>query len=286
MKIPRMSSFGFRARERQEAVQCAAVSRPALTPDERTIPLALPPEWPCGADSAARAAWESSGDGWQRAQQARRRMSLRNASVAVEPLPHRGGQYYRRGEPEFDALVRQVTRANSSLPSGMVADEFARRTYAIARDGASAKDNLGVVYLNDPAKPGDSRRVAYGLHHIWAPGSGGGHDAGHRDEWRRLPGLAVDSPKMLAWVIMAALTDVNAEYPQTRMPNGNIEREYRRFAYRHGGNRYVLGAIRVVLRRNGMVITAYPRKGAEAKWIGRETSANRLGAQEIPIDGG
>jgi hypothetical protein len=85
------------------------------------------------------------------------------ACLPIQPVLPKGRRYYRQGEPEFGALVRQVAQANLSLPAAIRREDFARLTYAIASVGASAGNSLGVVYLPHPAETGRSRRGANGM---------------------------------------------------------------------------------------------------------------------------
>ena len=70
---------------------------------------------------------------------------------------------------------------------------------------------------------------------------------------------------MLVQVIMTALTDPNAQYTQTRMRNGNIVRTFSYFLFRHNNTLYAIRNVRIVLGQNGMVVTAYPLRNANAQ---------------------
>ncbi|NOI26536.1 hypothetical protein [Vibrio mediterranei] len=205
---------------------------------------------------------EASDEGWECVKKAKKRLNRQDNAIAIPPLLQTGGRYYLPGSSEFDALVRTFLRPGPELPVGIRSNEFARLTAAIAHDGASSGDNLGIVYLNNPVD-NSPERFSFGLSHIWSPGSGGGNQ-GHRQDWRA---QSVNSPSTLTRVIMAALTDVNADYTQTRSANGNVVRTYRRFTLMNAGYMTVYYNIRIVLRQNGMVITAYPLKDAKHKIV-------------------
>lgn len=209
----------------------------------------------CADNNALR---EASEQGWECVQKAKRKLKRQDDSIAIPPQLQTGGRYYLAGTREFDSLVQTFLRPGPELPAGIRWGEFAERTAAIAHDGARTGDNLGIVYLNDPVGSG-RQRFTYGLSHIWAPGGGGGED-GHRQDWRA---LSVDSPSALTHVIMAALTDVNAQYTQTRAADGKVVRNYHRFSFMAGGRQTVYQNIRIVLRQNGMVVTAFPLKNAK-----------------------
>ncbi|MDR6500238.1 hypothetical protein J2785_003394 [Burkholderia ambifaria] len=213
----------------------------------------------CADNNATR---EASEQGWECVKKAKRKLKRQDDAIAVPPQLQTGGRYYLAGTSEFDALVQTFLRPRPELPAGIRSSEFAARTAAIAHDGAPTGDNLGIVYLNDPVSSG-RQRFPYGLSHIWAPGGGGGED-GHRQDWRV---LSVDSPRMLTRVIMAALTDVNALYTQSRTADGKVVRTYRRFSFMADGRQTVYQNIRVVLRQNGMVVTAFPLKNAKREVV-------------------
>ncbi|WP_323120297.1 hypothetical protein [Burkholderia alba] len=213
----------------------------------------------CADNNATR---EASEQGWECVTKAKRKLKRQDDAIAVPPQLQTGGRYYLAGTSEFDALVRTFLRPRPELPAGIRSDEFAARTAAIAHDGAATGDNLGIVYLNDPVS-GGRQRFPYGLSHIWAPGGGGGED-GHRQDWRA---LSVDSTGALTRVIMAALTDVNARYTQTRTADGKVVRTYRRFSFMADGRQTVYQNVRIVLRQNGMVVTAFPLKNAKREVV-------------------
>lgn len=193
---------------------------------------------------------------------AKSRLRRLEDAIALPPRLQSGGRYYLSGNARdavgFQALVRSLLRQRAEMPAGIHPDHFERLTAAIAHDGAATGDNLGIVYLSD-AMAGRGQRFSYGLNHIWAAGSGGG-DSGHRDEWRA---LSVDTPQRLTQVLMSALTDVGATYRQTRTADGKVVRSYRRFTFIDRGHPVVFRNIRIVLRQNGMIVTAFPLKGAE-----------------------
>ncbi|MGY4730908.1 hypothetical protein [Burkholderia pyrrocinia] len=213
----------------------------------------------CADNNATR---EASEQGWECVKKAKRKLKRQDDAIAIPPQLQTGGRYALAGTSEFDALVRTFLRPGPELPAGIRATEFAARTAAIAHDGAPTGDNLGIVYLNDPVN-GNRQRFPYGLSHIWAPGGGGGED-GHRQDWRA---LSVDSPSELTRVIMAALTDVHARYTQTRTADGKVVRTYRRFSYMTNARQVVFENVRIVLRQNGMVVTAYPLKNAKREAV-------------------
>jgi len=186
--------------------------------------------------------------------------------VALTPHIDDGARFHLRNTPGFTALVREFLNTSGNAPNGMSNDEFTRFTAAIARDTAQTGDNLGIVYLNDPAMK-KTDRFKYGVEHIWAPGKGGGANAGHRGDWEdNLAGLSVNTRPMLTELIMAALTDPYAQFTQTRAPNGNVVRTFQYFTFRHGQRMYAISNVRIVLGQNGMVITAYPL-GNKAKAV-------------------
>ncbi|MGL5842241.1 MAG: hypothetical protein ACRCYK_10645 [Aeromonas hydrophila] len=213
----------------------------------------------CADNNAMR---EASEQGWECVTKAKRKLKRQDDAIAVPPQLQTGGRYYLAGRSEFDALVRTFLRPRPELPAGIRSDEFAGLTAAIAHDGASTGDNLGIVYLNNPVNS-SRQRFPFGLNHIWAPGGGGGEE-GHRQDWRA---LSVDSAGTLTRVIMAALTDVHAQYTQTRTADGKVVRTYRRFSFMDVGRQTVYQNIRIVLRQNGMVVTAFPLKNAKQEVV-------------------
>ncbi len=184
--------------------------------------------------------------------------------VALTPHIDDGTRFHLRNTARFTPLVREFLNTNGNAPNGMSNEEFTRFTAAIARDAAPTGDNLGIVYLNDPSiKKTD--RFKYGLEHIWAPGSGGGANAGHRGDWEdNVAGLSVNTRAMLTELIMTALTDPYAQFTQTRGRNGNVVRTYKYFTFTHGQRVYAISNVRIVIGQNGMVITAYPLDKAKA----------------------
>jgi hypothetical protein len=213
----------------------------------------------CAENNAMR---EASEQGWKCVTKAKRKLNRQGDAIALPPQLQTGGRYYLSGRSEFDVLVRAFLRPNPELPAGIRSDEFAGLTAAIAHDGASTGDNLGIVYLNNPVNRG-RQRFPFGLNHIWAPG-GGGNDQGHRQDWRA---LSVNSASDLTRVIMAALTDVHAQYTQTRTADGKVVRTYRRFSFMNAGRMTVYENVRIVLRQNGMVVTAFPLNNAKQEVV-------------------
>ncbi len=213
----------------------------------------------CAENNAMRAASEQ---GWECVTKAKRKLNRQGDAIAVPPQLQTGGRYYLPGRNEFDVLVRTFLRPNPELPAGIRANEFAGLTAAIAHDGALTGDNLGIVYLNNPVNRG-RQRFPFGLNHIWAIGGGGG-DQGHREDWRA---LSVNSASDLTRVIMAALTDVHANYTQTRTVDGKVVRTYRRFSFMNAGRMTVYQNVRIVLRQNGMVVTAFPLNNAKQEVV-------------------
>ncbi len=204
---------------------------------------------------------------WQQcARKGKAKLNDSSVIVAVTPRVQTGGGYYQRGTAEFERLVRSFMNSEKTPPAGLLGAEFGRHTRAIAFDAAETGDNLGLVFLNDPAeRPGNTpQRFKYGIEHIWASGAGGGDNEGHRGDWNQLPGLPVHSRELLTDIIMTALTDWQADYTQQRQRNGNLVRTYRRFLFRQGETAYRITNIRIVLGQNGMVITAFPQAGARA----------------------
>ncbi|MHA2690738.1 hypothetical protein, partial [Vibrio harveyi] len=127
---------------------------------------------------------EASEQGWECVRKAKRKLNRHDNAIAVLPQLQTGGRYYLAGTSEFDVLVQTFLRPGPELPAGIRTNEFAGLTAAIAHDGASTGDNLGIVYLNNPVNRG-RQRFPFGLNHIWAPGGGGG-EQGHREDWRAL----------------------------------------------------------------------------------------------------
>jgi len=196
---------------------------------------------------------------------AKRQLGETGPTVALPPHVDDSDRFHLRGTPGFTRLVREFRNTGRSLPPGMAGDHFAQFTTAIARDRAPTGDNLGLIYINDPTLRGNVR-FKYGIEHIWAPGAGGGDDAGHRDDWQtRLPGLSVSGRDVLTQVIMAALTDPFAQFRQTRSRNGNVVRTFEYFTFRQGQRLFAIRNVRIVLGQNGMVITAFPLKNASAQ---------------------
>jgi hypothetical protein len=211
----------------------------------------------------------ASDDGFQQCvRDAKRKLREPEAVIAVTPAVHTNGdgnRFHLRGTPQFDRLVREFRNTGRGMPGGVAGDQFGGMTAAIARDGAPAGDNLGFIFINDPALRGGAARFPFGVEHIWAPGGGGGDNAGHRDDWTGLRGLPVNSRQMLIQVIMTALTDPNAQYEQRRTNNGNTIRTFRYFVFVHNNTLYAIRNIRIVLGKNGMVVTAYPVANAGAQ---------------------
>lgn len=216
-------------------------------------------------------------DAWQECtKKSQKKAGTQGKRFAIPPLVQSHGQYHMRPAepfaqlPRSDPFRRLIARFNASgrsRPGGITESQFPLMTRAIAIDGARTGDNFGIVFLNDATdrrEPG-RRRFSFGLEHIWAPGTGGGDNAGHRGDWAALDGLPVDSPNLLAHVVMAALTDVNADYVQQRADaKGNRARTYRSFRFAYSGALYLIKDVRIILGQNGMVITAYPLVGAKA----------------------
>jgi hypothetical protein len=209
----------------------------------------------------------ANSDPWQQCvKKAKRRAGVTETIVAIPPRVQAAGAYHRPGSPEFTQLARRFRNSGKTMPWGISTHDFERFTAAIAVDTAPTGDNLGIVFINNPAlPPGNDQRFRYGLHHIWAPGAGGGYHDGHRGDWQALAGLPVDSPDMLVQIIMAALTDIHADFVQHRSRNGNVVRHFRRFTFRHSTGVFAVTGIRIVLAHNGMVITAFPGKHAKAE---------------------
>ena len=211
----------------------------------------------------------SDDDGFQLCvRNAKRSLRENEHVVALTPAVQTAddiGRFRLRGTPEFNGLAREVRNTGRGMPHGIAEHEFAGMTAAIARDPAPTGDNLGFVFINDPTQQGVDARFRFGVEHIWAAGGGGGDNAGHRNDWTRLEGLPVNSRDMLVQVIMTALTDPNAQYTQTRMRNGNIVRTFSYFLFRHNNTLYAIRNVRIVLGQNGMVVTAYPLRNANAQ---------------------
>ncbi|HTH73377.1 MAG TPA: hypothetical protein VL635_03140 [Trinickia sp.] len=196
---------------------------------------------------------------------AKQRIGESESVFAVTPHLESNERHHARGTVEFERLTREFRNTRKGMPWGIAEDQFARFTAAIARDRAATGDNLGLVFINDPALRNGQDRFRYGVEHIWAPGGGGGDNAGHRDDWQGLKGLSVNSRDMLVQLIMAALTDPNARFTQTRTNNGNVVRTFEYFVFMRGNTPFAIRNVRIVLGQNGMVITAYPLRNASAE---------------------
>lgn len=211
----------------------------------------------------------ASDDGFQRCiRDAKRSLRETENVIALTPAVQSTddiNRFHLRGTPQFDRLAREFRNTGRGMPRGIAENEFPRMTAAIARDGAPTGDNLGFIFINDPALRGGAVRFPFGVEHIWAAGGGGGDNAGHRDDWTGLRGLPVNSREMLVQVVMAALTDPNAQYTQARMRNGNIVRTFGYFLFEHNNALYAVRNVRIVLGQNGMVVTAYPLRNANAQ---------------------
>ncbi len=206
-------------------------------------------------------------DQWTCVQSGKKQLKVADQRrVALLPNVQAAREIVWNGAAGFNQLARAITNT-ARQPVGMRDTDFARLTPAIAYDGAPTGDNLGLVYINDATWPANTTaRFRFGIEHIWAPGAGGGDDAGHREDWLRLPGLAVNR-QMLAPLIMQALADPAAQYTQTRRGNGNVARTYLSIYFRHQSRMYRLTNIRIVIGHSGMVVTAYPVRGARADQV-------------------
>lgn len=208
----------------------------------------------------------SSADPFQECvRRAKRRIGETEPIVALTPHVVNNERYHARGTPQFDRLARQFINLGRGMPWGLSEAQFAKFTAAIARDRAPTGDNLGFVFINDPTLRNGPERFRYGVEHIWAAGAGGGDTAGHRDDWQALRGLSVRGRDMLIQLIMAALTDPNARFTQTRTSNGNVVRTFEYFMFMHGSTPFAIRNVRIVLGQNGMVVTAYPLRNASAE---------------------
>ncbi|PMS15372.1 hypothetical protein C0Z18_27305 [Trinickia dabaoshanensis] len=189
----------------------------------------------------------------------------RSDTVAITPQVASRDSYSLRGTDQFNRFVREFRNSGRGMPRGISEDQFATFTAAIGRDTASTGDNLGFVFINDPVLRGGASRFPYGVEHIWSPGGGGNENAGHRQDWEKLKGLPVENRELLIQVIMAALTDRNARFTQTRSHNGNVVRTFQYFVFMRGNVPYAVRNVRIVLAQNGMVVTAFPLRGASAE---------------------
>ncbi|MGG1946744.1 hypothetical protein AB1286_18340 [Trinickia sp. NRRL B-1857] len=186
-------------------------------------------------------------------------------TVALTPQVASRDRYSRRGTEQFNRYVREFRNTGRGMPRGISEEQFATFTAAMGRDVAPAGDNLGFVFINDPALRGGAARFPYGVEHIWASGGGGNENAGHRQDWEKLKGLPVESRELLIQIVMAALTDPNARFTQLRSRNGNVARTFQYFVFMHGNIPFAIRNVRIVLGQNGMVVTAYPLRGASAE---------------------
>jgi hypothetical protein len=208
----------------------------------------------------------AEGDGFQQCvRKARRRLGETGLVVALPPLVESNERHYLRGTPGFERLVREFRNSGRGMPWGIRDEQFSQFTAAIARDRAPTGDNVGIVFINDPALRTGGDRFRYGVEHIWAPGAGGGDNAGHRDDWRALAGLPVNGRELLIEIVMAALTDPQARFKQTRSHKGHVVRTFEYFVLRRGNAAHAIKNVRIVLGQNGMIITAYPLANARAE---------------------
>jgi hypothetical protein len=227
-------------------------------------------------DKHARA---SDDDGFQVCvRDAKRRLNIRRSVIAVPPLVEHAQErndakkdktrenhgYFRPRTPEFNRILTEFRNSGREMPRGLSQSQLAEFTAAAARDPAPTGDNVGLILFNNPAFRGTVQRFPYGIEHIWAPGGGGGDDAGHRDDWTGFKGFKVERRELMVDVVMTALTDPNAQYTQTRTRKGNIVRTFHYFVFTHNGTMYAIRNVRIVLGQNGMVITAYPLRNASA----------------------
>jgi hypothetical protein len=186
-------------------------------------------------------------------------------AVALTPQVASRDRYSRRGTEQFNRYAREFRNTGRGMPRGISEEQFATFTAAIGRDVASPGDNLGFVFINDPVLRGGAARFPYGVEHIWSPGAGGNDNAGHRQDWETLQGLPVANRELLIQIVMAALTDPNARFTQLRSRNGNVVRTFQYFVFMHGNIPFAVRNVRIVLGQNGMVVTAYPLRGASAQ---------------------
>lgn len=186
-------------------------------------------------------------------------------AVALTPQVASLNRYSRRGTEQFNRYIREFRNTGRGMPRGLSEEQLATFTAAIGRDAAPAGDNLGFVFINDPALRGGAARFPYGVEHIWSPGAGGNDNAGHRQDWEKLKGLPVENRERLIRIVMAALTDPNARFTQSRSRNGNVVRTFQYFLFMHENIPFAVRNVRIVLGQNGMVVTAYPLRGASAE---------------------
>lgn len=207
-----------------------------------------------------------SGDPFQECvRKAKRSTGETGPVVALAPHVVDDQRFHERGTPQFNRLVTEFRNSHRGMPWGIAENQFATFTAAIARDRAPTGDNLGLVFINDPAQRNATERFRYGVEHIWAPGLGGGDNAGHRGDWQTLRGLSINSRDALIQLVMTALTAPTARFTQARTNSGNIVRTFQYFVFVHGARAYAIRNVRIVLAQNGMVITAYPLRDARAE---------------------
>jgi hypothetical protein len=75
----------------------------------------------------------------------------------------------------------------------------------------------------------------------------------------------VNGRELLIEIVMAALTDPQARFKQTRSHKGHVVRTFEYFVLRRGNAAHAIRNVRIVLGQNGMIITAYPLANARAE---------------------
>ena len=219
---------------------------------------------------------DASEEPWERCKtKARKRANLTRSIVAMPPHIELAGRFYLRDKAEdakaFRKLVNWYGNTGLPHPEGISASQFSQAMRAIGIDAAPTGRNLNMVYLPDvPRLNKKHGRPEVGLEHIWWPGSGGGPNAGHRDEWialGRASGIEVERD-MVATIVMSALTSPSAALaPPKLQANRRDRRVFTRVRFTHRGETFEATHIVVVLERNGMVVTAFPLGNATLKRV-------------------
>lgn len=218
----------------------------------------------------------SSEEPWEQCKtRARKRANMTRSVVALPPHIELAGRFYLRDKPDdakaFESLVHWYGNTGLPHPEGISTGEFSRAMRAIGIDAAPTGRNLRMVYLPDvPRLKKKHGRPEVGLEHIWWPGSGGGPNAGHRDEWialGRAHSIEVERD-MVATIVMTALTSPSATLAPPRLQaNMRDRRLFTRVRFTHRSQMYEATNIVIVLERNGMVVTAFPLGNATLKQV-------------------
>ncbi|WP_143751082.1 hypothetical protein [Burkholderia sp. HI2714] len=228
---------------------------------------------------------EVEGEGWECVKKVAKMKGGSTERTGLPPTLNKGGVFYMSTDGaqagNFNVLIREVS--NSGLaPAGYTSENFRMMVSAIARDGAPAGLNRGVVYLMNSVNPNrhanQGVRFGFGIAHILSPGPTeeqrrrgitSGPDIGHREDWARL-GVNNDAAgrALLARIIMAAISgsDAPLSSPPRVSSNGfNYARTYGSITIGNGLHYDTYTNIVIVIGSNGNVITAYPTRNSRKK---------------------